>query len=78
MTEAIAANFPNHDPAALLNDAARYFAAVAGADPTAELDPTDVKRGFIIAAAKDLYRKALEIADYSTALKALKSLQSVR
>lgn len=61
---ALRARFPGCNPDRVVRNAAKAFAQLAAQD-------RDSVRGWTIAAARDLYRKMVEIGDFAGALKAL-------
>ena len=68
--EAIAENYPDDDPPALI------AGALAKLDEEGNFDPLRV-RGFCFSAAHQMYAEMVEIADYSGALRALKFLEAM-
>jgi len=70
VAEAIAATFPADDQAALLLAGLRLLSESSTIDP-------GTLRAFAFEATKDIYRKAVEISDFPTALRALRQLQDI-
>jgi len=70
VAEAIAAAFPHENPKTLIAAAGQHFATVAGSDP-------DVIHGWSLDAVRHLYRRMVEIGDFSGALKAIKELNQL-
>ena len=70
VVEAIATTFPTDDQAALLLAGIRLLRDASTIDP-------DMLRAFAFEATKDIYRKAVEISDLPTALRALRQLQDI-
>ena len=68
LREALAAYYPDQSPEDLISQAADHFRSAGEADGT-------MVRGFCIEAYRQLYQKALDMADYTTALKALQRLE---
>lgn len=69
LREAIAQFFPHLSAEELLRKAAEHFQLAGESDPQAV-------RGFCIEAYRDLYRRCIEIGDFTTALKALARLET--
>jgi len=70
LREAVEQPFPGKRPELLLAAATKEFEAAGKADRTAI-------RGFCFYASRDLYRRALEIGDFATALRAIKQLDDL-
>jgi hypothetical protein len=70
VAEAIATTFPTDDQAELLLAGIRLLREATAIDP-------DTLRAFSFEATRDIYRKALEISDFPTALRALRQLQDI-
>jgi len=68
--EAIAATWPTQKPRPLIVAALKELAKCGS--PNMEL-----LRGFVIEGTREIYRKALEVADHQTALRALKQLMEL-
>ena len=65
--EAIAATWPLTEATPLIVAALQEISSAAKANP-------DLVRGFAIEGTREIYRKALEVGDHQTALRALKQL----
>jgi hypothetical protein len=70
IVEAIEAKFPGNKPAPLI------VAAVKRLEESAETSRY-LAKGFAIEATRDIYRRALEIGDHQTALRAIKQLHEL-
>lgn len=70
VADAIRSNFPGSDPATLMLAAMARFRDVANFEPSIVL-------GFVFEGVREVYRRANEAADYSTALRALKQLEGM-
>jgi hypothetical protein len=69
--QSIKAEFPKERPDVLLS------AALAEIGTEAESIDTDLARGFLLNAYRELYRRALEADDFSNAISALRSFERV-
>jgi len=69
--ESIREHFPDEPRDVLLG------VALAEIGTEAEQIDTDLARGFLLNAYRELYRRALEISDFSSALAALRSFERV-
>ncbi len=69
--ESIGEHFPDERPDTLLS------AALAEIGSEAEHIDTDLARGFLLNAYRELYRRAFEINDFGSALAALRSFERV-
>ena len=67
IVEAIAANWPSQKSRPLIVKAVAEIAKAGSPD-------TQALRGFAIEGTREIYRKALEVGDHQTALRALKQL----
>jgi len=70
ITAAIKELWPKQNPDRILEAAAEHFTRLAQAPPDALL-------GWCLAATRDLYRKLVDVGDYSGALKAIKLLHDL-
>ncbi|MCY2990920.1 MAG: hypothetical protein NTY19_24050 [Planctomycetota bacterium] len=64
--ESVAAAYPGERPDVLLSQALAEIA-----DESKDIDP-DLARGFLLSAAREVFRRALEVNDFGNALSALK------
>jgi len=64
--ESVAAAYPGERPDVLLSQALAEIA-----DESKDIDP-DLARGFLLSAAREVFKRALEINDFANALSALK------
>ena len=69
--KSIAEQYPEHSPAALLS---AVFESLANESATID---TDLVRGFLLNAYRELYRRAFEINDFASCLSSLKAFERV-
>ena len=65
--EALAAKYPDADPAKTLRAVMEHLANVGAADP-------QVIDGWCFESARDLYQKMVEVGDFANALRAIKEI----
>ena len=70
ISEAVANSYPATPPQPLICAALDHIRAAADCDP-------NVVRGFCVEATRDLYRRMVEIGDFTGALRALKQLSAL-
>ena len=68
--EALAAEHPNADPSAAIDNALESFHAVATADLT-------VLRGWSLEAYRNLYQKMVDMGDYANATRCVKAIYDI-